>query len=115
VKQREVNLLELVPVRNRKWENGEGVVVVILAPRFNNRWLRKLLLPRLKNPFYRISLDDLGSWVWLQCNGSRTVAEIGEDLKKEFGEKAEPVYDRLGGFFRIMEEHLFIKFTNLPV
>jgi len=110
----EVNLLELVPVRNRKWEDGEGASVVILAPRFSNRWLRKLILPRLKDPFYRISLDDLGSWVWLQCNGSRTVAEIGQDLKKEFGDNAEPVYDRLGRFFRQMEEHLFIKFRNLP-
>ena len=111
--KKEVNLLELVPFRNREWEKDEQAQVVILAPRFTNKWLLKMLVPRMKSPSYRVNMDAVGSWVWLNCDGEKTVEEIGKGLVKKFGENVEPVYDRLGQLFRIMEEHLFIRFKNL--
>ncbi|MFQ6102902.1 MAG: PqqD family protein [Candidatus Glassbacteria bacterium] len=113
MKRGEVNLLSLIPVRNRDWESRDGSSVVILAPRFTNRWLLEKVVPRLKNPYYKVSLDEVGSRVWMSCDGKKTVGEIAKRLRDEFGEDVEPVYDRLGSFFKTMEEHLFIRFKNI--
>ncbi len=114
-KKKPVNLLELIPVRNRSWDarGDEPSRVDIIVPRFAGRWLGKLILPRLRRPHYRVSLDEVGSWVWRRCDGETTVKQIGRGLSAEFGEDVEPVYDRLALFFRQMEEHSFIVFRNL--
>lgn len=106
----ELNLLDLKPTRNINWENGEGDLIVLLKPKFSNRWLAKLFLPRMKRPHYRIKLDDFGSLVWNCCDGKTTVRQIGASLQKKFGDKVEPVYERLGVFLRQLEENKFVIF-----
>lgn len=114
-RKKEVNLLELIPVRNREWDTGGDASsrVDIIVPRFAGKWLGKLILPKLKRPHYRVSLDEIGSWVWRRCDGTTTVKQIGRGLSEQFGDEVEPVYDRLALFFRQMEEHSFIVFSNL--
>ena len=107
------NLLDLIPVRNLEWVDNEQNLVVLLKPKFSNRWLAKYILPRMKRPNYRISLDAFGSAVWNSCDGKNTVAEIGEKLKKEFGDRVEPVYERLALFFQQLERSRFIRFQDI--
>jgi len=108
----EVNLLDLAPERGCEWEM-DGETVVVLSPKFKNRFLVRTLLPRMKRPNWKIRLDDIGSFVWLQCDGRATVREIGKLMKDRFGEKAEPVYDRLALFLRNLTESRFISYGNL--
>ncbi|MCP2620391.1 PqqD family protein [Candidatus Aminicenantes bacterium AC-334-E05] len=64
----------------------------------------------MKKPFFRIRLDEIGSYVWELCNEENTVSEIGIKLKERFGEKIEPVYDRLIIFLKQLERGKCIKF-----
>ncbi|NIR47715.1 PqqD family protein [candidate division KSB1 bacterium] len=65
----------------------------------------------MKRPNYRLKLDDIGTFVWERCNGMKKVEEIGEQLKKEFGEEVEPVHERLALFFRQLQKSNSITWT----
>ena len=92
----------------------DGDTVILLYPKFRNKLLVKFLLPRMKKPDWKIRLDEFGSWVWQRCDGRATVREIAEGMREHFGEKVEPVYDRLGLFFKKLESDQFIQYENLP-
>jgi len=107
-----INLLELVPVRNIKWEKDERDLIVLLKPKFSHPFLKKHLLFRMKKPYYKITLDDVGSSVWKLCDGRLTVKKIGESLKDEYKEKIEPLYDRLSLYLQNLERNRFIVFKG---
>ena len=102
------NLLDMIATRNREWEQTEDGRVIILQPKFTNKWLVAWLIPRMRRPHFRIKLDEFGSWVWLECNGRRTVEEIATSLQAKFGEKTEPVYERLGQFINKLAHYKFL-------
>ena len=68
----------------------------------------------MKRPNYKINLDTFGTSVWNAINGKNTVAEIGDVLRNEFGEKIEPVYERLGLFIKMLEKNKLIVYKNYP-
>lgn len=71
--------------------------VTVLKPRFRSGWARKLL-GRWSLPPYRIHLDDVGSFIWRHCDGEHTVEQIGAELDAGFGERVQPVDERLTRF-----------------
>lgn len=95
-----LNLLDLIPVRLHQWEQVSEDQIIILMPKFRNGFLRTWLMPRLRHPYIRIKLDAYGSEVWRHCDGKTSVATIAQVLRQKFGEKIEPVYDRLALFIR---------------
>ena len=111
-KETKINLLNLIPVQNIKCKKNEEGLIVLLKPKFKNPFLTKHILPRLKKPNYKISLDDIGSYIWALCDGNRTVKEIAKRLKDKFGEKIEPLYDRLSLFLQSLEKNNFIEYKN---
>ena len=110
--KKEINLLDLIPVKNLEWQKNEEGLIVLLKPKFKNPFLAKHLLPRLKNPYYRIRLDAVGSFTWELCDGHSTVEELGRKLKNRFKDKVEPLYDRLGLFLQNLEKNHFIYYKN---
>ncbi len=56
-----------------------------------------------------IHLDENGSFIWLLLDGEKTVSDIGEAVREHFGEKAEPLYERLIKFITILESYGFIE------
>ena len=109
----DVNLLELIPERIVGSETGEDGIVTVHAPRFHSRILKRLIEPRLKRPHMMIRLDEIGTAVWEQIDGSRNVAAIGEMMRERFGERIEPCHDRLAMFFTQLELSRFIRYRNL--
>ena len=109
----EINLLDLVPVRNIKWKKGKDQLTVLLKPKLKYPFFTKYILPRLKNPYYKVRLDPVGTFLWELCDGSRTVREMGEMLQDEFGEKIEPLYDRLAQFLQSLEKSRFIVYKGI--
>lgn len=66
------------------------------------KFFRKL---RFKIPLYKeITLDEISSEVFIQIDGIKTVKEIGEALKLKFGDKVNPLYERL----LIFINHIYI-------
>jgi len=112
-KQPDVNLLDLVPRRIVEHEIDEARLVTVLMPRFKNRLLKRLFESRHKSPFIRINLDEIGSEVWLLCDGRRNIGEIAVSMKEKFQERIEPCNDRLAVFFKQLEQAHFISYTNL--
>jgi hypothetical protein len=107
-----VNLLELIPDQNIRSEKSEDGFSVLLKPKYRHPWFVKHVLPRMKNPNYRIKLDDIGTFIWDLCDGRNNVEQIGSQLKQKFGEKVEPLYERLRIFFQNLEKNRFITFKN---
>lgn len=97
------NLLDLMPLRLRAWVEEDGRVVVLM-PKFRHRWVAPWLQPLLRKPNVRVKLDDLGSAVWRLCDGATPVTQMAEVIRAQFGEKAEPVLDRIGAFLRKLED-----------
>lgn len=108
-----VNLLPLIPDRNIPSEKTADGNYILLKTKYRHPWMVKHVLPRLKSPHYKIKLDEVGSFIWKHCDGERTVQEIGEKLKENFGDNVEPLYDRLGLFFQNLEKNKLIIFKNL--
>ncbi len=65
-------------VRVRSSETVDDGLQAILVPRFDGALLSRILMPRLKNPFFRIRLDAFGSFVWAALDGESTVADVAE-------------------------------------
>lgn len=68
----------------------------------------------MKNPNFKVNLDEIGSYLWLLIDGKNTVGQIAQLFKIRFGERVEPLYDRLSHFLRNLEKNSFIKFKGLP-
>lgn len=109
----DVNLLDLIPDQVMKFEESGNGLITILKPKFNNKIIARHIGSRLKNPDYKVNLDQFGSFVWKQCNGKNTVEQIGNLLKENFKEDIEPVYDRLAVFIQSLARYKFIEYTNL--
>jgi hypothetical protein len=110
----EVNLLELIPAPDIQWETDERGLVVLLKPKIQNHFLARTLLPKMKNPYYKIKLDKVGSSFWKFCDGKRNIKEIAAMQKNKFGEAVEPLYDRISQFLQILQKHKLITFRPPP-
>jgi hypothetical protein len=105
-----VSFLELKPVRLVQWEMTEQGRAVLIAPKFSSRFLAKWLVPLLAKPFFKVRLDDYGSFVWLRCDGQTTVETIAEQAYSQFGESVQPLYERLTSFLRRLEREDFLQY-----
>ncbi len=109
----EKNYLEIIPVRHYTHEIENNGFVSVLVPRFTNKYLIKYLSPRLKSPFVKAKLDEFGSQVWLEIDGEKNVQRISETLLQKFGEKIQPVNERLTKFLTQLYTYNFIKFKEI--
>jgi hypothetical protein len=96
------NLLTLRPRPLRGAEEDAAGNLVVLIPRFGNGRMGRWLMGRAKHKYHRLSLDEVGTHVWRRCDGRTTVESIAASLRERFGDKVEPVYDRLGLFINQM-------------
>jgi len=110
----EINLLTLIPERLIEWEKNDQGLVDLLKPKYRHPWLVRHLVPRLKRPHYRIRLDEIGSYFWENCDGLLSVREIADRQKSHFGDRVEPLYERIGLFLKSLERNRFITFRPAP-
>lgn len=107
------NVLEFVPVKNPKlsWEEKESglVTVTIRHTGFYNRLAQTLFHTP---PYSDIDLDTFGSFVWKQIDGDRSIHEIAQLVKAQFGQKAEPLYPRLVTYFRTLKNNRFVQWRK---
>jgi hypothetical protein len=108
----QVNLLTLAPVQVAESEEVDSRVVVV-RPAPTSRGLRggvdrflHLLSAR------RIRLDELGGFVWRRLDGVRTVAEIAQRLREEFGEAVEPAEERTGQLIWVLRREGLVAYPG---
>lgn len=105
------NYLDKKPRRKEgmNWSQAEdGKVTLEIENKGVFNRVFQLLLKKPKISY--IHLDDMGSFVWPIIDGEKTITEIGVFVKEHFGEKAEPLYERLAKYFQILESYGFITF-----
>jgi hypothetical protein len=105
-----INIYDIVPTPLVKSETtGEGKIV-LLKPKFKNPLLVKYLMPKMKYPYYKINLDEIGTAVWKQIDGIKNAGEIGEELEMKFGSEIHPVFERLGKFLFMLKRGRLVDF-----
>ncbi len=104
------NYLEKKPFRNPEfnWTNQDGKITIELENKgaFNRIAQRLLKKPKITY----IHLDEMGSFIWLLIDGESNIIELGKKVSNHFGEKAEPLYERLSQYIKTLESCRFIKF-----
>jgi len=55
-------------------------------------------------------MEEFGSFIWKRIDGKKTVSDLADELKKEFGDKAEPLYERIAKYIGILKSYNFIVF-----
>ncbi|WP_224038168.1 PqqD family protein [Clostridium gelidum] len=78
-----------------EYELDKDNIVTILEKQDHKiqKFFRKL---KFRIPEYKkISLDEYGSWIFLQIDGKKNVKDIGERLEAKYGDKVHPLYERL--------------------
>jgi hypothetical protein len=107
---KELNLYDLVPARTCDHRERDDGTVDVVMPRYGGGALGRFLGGFVRNRSVHVHLDDIGTGVWRLCDGRHTVHEIGESLHRQFGERIDPVYDRLELFLRQMKKSGMIEF-----
>lgn len=82
--------LAYVPIR-RDYEwflNDEGLVQIII-PKFTGSLGKSFCKIIKKDNKFTANMDKIGSTVWKNCDGKKSVKDILEILKKEFAEEDE--------------------------
>jgi hypothetical protein len=74
--------------------------VTLLVPRFTGRLTRRWIAPLLRRPHVRVHLDETGTFVWRQCDGRATVAEIAARTQAHVGGDAADARRRVVLFLR---------------
>ena len=104
------NYLERKPSRPEgiSWAVDEkGIVTLDIE---NTGVFNRIAQKILNNPkVTHIHLDETGSFVWPLLDGEKTIIELGKDVEAEFGEKANPLYERLAKYFLIQDNYQFIE------
>lgn len=108
---KEINYLELTPVRNFEHEYKDKNAVV-LVPRFRDWFFGKLLQPKLKHKYIKVDLDQFGTATWEAIDGNKKISEIALELDSKFGKQIHPVYDRLTEFLKNLFQNGLIDFKE---
>ena len=107
-----VNLLGLAPRRLADWEEVDDRVIV-LRPEPVSVGFRGLMDRFFhKMSAHRIRLDDVGGFAWRHLDGERTVAEVGDLMRGEFGNRVDPVEERLGRMVWTMRREGFLAYPG---
>ena len=111
--KKQENYLEFIPAISGKnsWDRDEtGKVTIHMVHRGFYAWIAQRFFhrPRVSH----IDLDTMGSFIFPLIDGKRTVGDIAELVKAEFGKDAEPLYERLAKYMQILRNNGFIYYAG---
>lgn len=102
------NYLERIPVRrNFNFTTDEtGIVTLEIENKGIFNRIAQKLFKKPKTSY--IHLDEIGSFIWPLINANKTILDLGKEVELKFGENANPLYERLAKYFRILDSYDFI-------
>ena len=113
-KKQQKNYLDLSPERSSEltWSADEEGIIVLEVENTGafNRMAQKLFK---KPKVTKVHMEKYGSFLWPLIDGEKTVMELADLQKEEFGEEVEPLYPRVVKYMQIMESYHFIRFKNM--
>lgn len=111
-KKPQKNYLDFVPAHKiERFTVDENSIVTLEIE--NKGVFNKIAQKLFKKPkISYIHLDEMGSFIWPYIDGKRDITEIGVMVREHFGDKAEPLYERLSQYFKTLESYGFIEFNK---
>lgn len=111
-KKNSENYLEKKPVRaNIQWDTDENGNITLHVE--NKGAMNKIAQVLFKKPkISYIHLDEMGNFIWPLLDGEKDITEIGKEVKEHFGDKAEPLYERLAKYIQTLESYRFVEFKE---
>ena len=103
------NYLERIPMRPEhiNWSKDENGIVTLDIK--NKGFFHFIAQKCFKKPkVSHVHLDEMGSFIWPLLDGEKDIVVLGELVKEHFGEKAEPLYERLAKYFQILDSYSFV-------
>ncbi len=105
--------MDLIPIPDsgitfREEESG-CITLLVHRKGFFDRLAQKLVH---KSDTSEIELDEMGSFIWKLLDGRTTVYELGKPVREQFGEAAEPLYERIVKYMQILNSYRFVKFSK---
>lgn len=110
--KKEENYLDKIPQKgNFEWKaDDDGIVTLEIV---NKGIFNKIAQKLFKKPeISYVHLDKMGSFIWPIIDGEKSILDIAEDVDKEFGEDAKPLYERLAKYFQILASYGFVTFKE---
>ena len=104
------NILEKIPVRSSyiEWKTDEEKIVTLEIK--NTGWANKIAQLFFNRPKVSyVHLDKFGSFVWSIIDDESDIIKLGKLVEEEFGEEANPLYERLAKYFKILESYHFVQ------
>lgn len=109
MKKTSENFLERKPLRaDIAFSEKEGIVTLEIE--------NKGIFNRIAQKFFKkpkisyIHLDEMGSFIWPLLDGEKDIIEIGKFVEEKFGEKANPLYERLAEYIKRLASYGFVTF-----
>ncbi len=92
------------------WNTDDNGIVTISIE--NKGIFNKIAQRLLKKPKVSyVHLDEFGSNIWQLIDGHKNIIEIGKLFEEKFGDKVNPLYERLAKYFQILYSYGFIKWN----
>lgn len=103
------NFLDKKPAKKEGivWSTDQsGVVTLEIQNKGFFNFLAQKLFKKPKISY--IHLDEMGSFIWPLLDGEMDIAELSKSVDAHFGEKAQPLYERLLKYLLVLESYGFI-------
>lgn len=107
------NYLDYIPKRNPRYDyqmNRAGRVELIVPNRGICNRICQIFLKKPKNTC--VELEEMGSFIWKSMDGKKSVYELALLERKEFGEEAEPVYERVSAYLKVLRSYNYIIYVK---
>ncbi len=108
-KKQDENFVEKIPTIKEElnWSTDEnGMVTLEMENKGIVNRIAQFLIRKPKISY--IHLEEFGSFIWPLIDGKKTIFDIGKDVEEHFGEKANPLYERLSYYFTMLERYGFV-------
>jgi len=111
-----VNYLDLTPVRLMKDRLTENGKIDILLPRFNNNFWNQVYKNSKKGEYIYIHLDEIGSAIWNSIDGNRNVQAICHEMQDKHPDDLHPAEEtekRVTDFLSLLYREKYISFREI--
>ncbi|ABK61989.1 PqqD family protein [Clostridium novyi] len=108
------NLLEFIPYKNLSYisdreEDNNRITIIIKRNSKIDKIILKIFRKAHKELY--VHLDEIGSFIWRNIDGKKTVLNLCEVFMREHNVEQSEAINRTVYFLKILKNNKFIKFT----
>lgn len=111
--KKEENFLDYIPKRNQRYVyhiNEKGMVEIAVPNRGICNRILQVLCKKPKITY--IELEQMGSFLWQQMDGEKSIYQLGLLEQEKFGKDTEPLFERLCTYVQTLRKMGFIVYVN---